>query len=187
LNRDEEINYIKDLRNDKDAAFDVIFEYYFPRLMNFASEYVRDKEVAREIVQDTFLKLWEIRKKLDPQTRLASLLYTITRNDALNYLKQLIHKQKYINDRKRFYQNQLNYIALRDESSEKLMFNELNNRIQTAMNSLTQKSREVFVLSRFNGLKYREIAEKLDISIKTVETHMSVALKHLRKELKDYQ
>jgi RNA polymerase sigma-70 factor (ECF subfamily) len=55
------------------------------------------------------------------------------------------------------------------------------------MNSLTQKSREVFVLSRFNGLKYREIAEKLDISIKTVETHMSVALKHLRKELKDYQ
>jgi RNA polymerase sigma-70 factor, ECF subfamily len=187
LTKEEQSKLVYELRKGSEDAFDRVFSHYFPILMNFANEYVQDPEVAREIVQDTFLKLWEIRKNLDPQTRLSSLLFTITRNDALNYLKQLIHKQKYINDRKRFYQNQLNYIALRDESSEMLMYDELNNRIQTAVSHLTPKCKEVFILSRLNGLKYREIAEKLNISVKTVETHMSDALKHLRKELKDYQ
>lgn len=171
------------LRKGSEAAFDEIFNYYFPKLMNFAIGYVKDTEVAREIVQDTFLKLWEMRKNLAPETRLAPLLYTITRNDALNYLKQLIHKQKYIENRKQMYENQLNYIALKDESSERLIYNELYEEINKAIADLPEKCRQVFQLSRDEGLKYHEIAEKMKISVKTVETHISDALKRLREAL----
>lgn len=186
MNRFEENKYVSELRKDKETAFDAVFNHYFPKLMRFAMEYVHDTEVAREIVQDTFLKLWEIRKSIDPDTRLASLLYTITRNDALNYLKQLIHKQKYIDDRKRYYENQLNYIALRDESSQSLMYDELNEEITNVINELPEKCREVFTLSRNDGLKYKDIADKLNISVKTVETHISEALKRLRTALNKF-
>lgn len=187
MTKEEENRLVTELRKGREGAFDRVFSYYFPRLMNFANEYVHDSEVAREIVQDTFLKLWEIRKKLAPDTRLPSLLFTITRNDALNYLKQLIHKQKYIDDRKRYYENQLNYIALRDESSDKLIYSELYEKISFTIDNLPEKCKQAFLLSRNEGLKYREIADRLKISVKTVETHVSDALKKLREALKDFR
>ncbi len=136
--------------------------------------------MAKEIVQESFINLWEKRQSIDISKSVKSYLTTSIRNKCLNYLR----------DTKKFNTE----IILSDvlfqevdfEQSDKLIEKELNNKINNAIDDLPEKCKEIFQLNRFENLKYKEIAVKLNISIKTVETQMSKALKHLRKKLKDY-
>ncbi len=178
---------IKNLKKGDQKTFENIFHTYYNRLFLFAKEYIIDVEIARELVQEVFLKLWEIRKKISDDTNLQSLLFTILRNNSLNYLKRVnVRKRFFEYNQKTFYELQLNYLALKDETSNQLLFKELQLRIKQAIEKLPHKCKEVFLLSRYEELKYKEIADKLKISEKTVENHIAEALKRIRKEIQDY-
>lgn len=160
--------------------FEQLFKKEYKPLCFFAFKYVKDIEISREIVQEAFAGLWEKRETLDLNRNVKSYLTSAVHNRCLNYLR----------DTKKFNSNILNLekLDISDDSvtgdSLKLLIEaELHNRIDEAINELPDKCREVFLLSRNENLKYREIAEQLSITVKTVEVHMSKALQHLRLRL----
>lgn len=160
--------------------FEKLFKKYFSTLCYFAQKYISDVETAKEIVHDVFINLWNKRESIDLEKSVKSYLFTSVHNRCLNYIR----------DNKKFDHNieQLENLHERMdwESFDSLVQMELENKINKTIELLPDRCREIFVLSRFDNLKYSEIAEKLEISIKTVETQMSKALKILRENLKEY-
>jgi RNA polymerase sigma-70 factor, ECF subfamily len=163
-----------------ETAFEMIFRTYYQPLCNYAYTFLQDKEEAEEIVQGTFLSVWEKRDVLTIRTAVRPYLYAMVRNACLNVIKHEKIKQKHA----------VEEIALaphsHDSVSHAVASSELEAKIQDAMEKLPEQCRLVFKLSRFEELKYAEIAEQLDISVKTVENHMGKALKIMREQLKDY-
>jgi len=158
----------------------MFFKKYYQPLCNHAYSFVQDKDEAEEVVQSAFLSVWEKRASLDIKTSLKSYLYTMVRNTSLNVIKHEKIKQKYVGEA-------LAVEARSHESvTQKVISAELEEKIQQAMESLPEQCRLVFKLSRFEELKYAEIAEQLTISVKTVENQMGKALKIMREHLKDY-
>ncbi len=158
----------------------MLFRTHFKGLCSFALKYVKDLDTAKEIVQDSFLSLWEKREQIDLSKPVKSYLTTAIYNKSINHLR----------DNKKFNSDILNFEELypfnENERNDRLVTNELNRKIHDSINELPEKCREIFMMNRFEDLKYREIAEKLDISIKTVETHMSKALQHMRSRLVEF-
>jgi RNA polymerase sigma-70 factor (ECF subfamily) len=162
------------------TAFEMLFRNFYQPLCNYAYTFLQDREDAEEIVQSTFLMVWEKRDTLAIRTSVRPYLYAMVRNACLNVLKHEKIKQRFAGEE----------IALADRShdsvSHTIASNELELRIKVALNELPEQCRMVFKLSRFEELKYAEIAEQLNISVKTVENHMGKALKIMREQLKDY-
>ena len=171
---------IKALSEGDITAFEMLFRNYYQPLCNYAYTFLQDKEDAEEIVQSTFLLVWEKRETLAIRTSVKPYLYAMVRNACLNVLKHEKIKQRFAGEE----------IALgergHDNVSHDMESNELEYRIKIAMNELPEQCRLVFKLSRFEELKYAEIAEQLNISVKTVENHMGKALRIMREQLKDY-
>jgi RNA polymerase sigma-70 factor (ECF subfamily) len=161
-------------------AFEMFFKTYYQPLCNYAYTFIQDKDEAEEIVQSAFLSVWEKRQSLDIKTSLKSYLYTMVRNTSLNVIKHEKIKQKYVGEA----------LAIEERTHEgvaqAVISAELEDKIQEAMGTLPEQCRLVFKLSRFEELKYAEIAAQLNISIKTVENHMGKALRIMREQLKDY-
>ncbi len=161
-------------------AFENLFRTEFKGLCFFAMKYVKDYETAREIVQDSFIRLWEKRDVIDTSKSVKSYLTTSIHNKCLNHLR----------DNRKFDNNLLQIEQLSEVSDGKtsdfLVEKELRKSIETAIDELPEKCREVFLLSRNENLKYQEIASQLGISVKTVETQMSKALHHLRLRLSGF-
>jgi RNA polymerase sigma-70 factor (ECF subfamily) len=167
----------EDIRNGDEVAFNKAFDLYYSRLCFFADKILRDFDLSRSVAQQVFVDLWIKRDKL-VVTSLQSYLYHSVQNSALDVLKR-----KKVESR---------YLATLDKSETEEMKDlmeeaELADRINKAIQKLPEKCREIFLLCRFEELKYAEIAEKLNISVKTVEMQITIALKKLRKELSDYQ
>ncbi|MGH7493700.1 MAG: RNA polymerase sigma-70 factor [bacterium] len=145
-------------------------------MFNFAHYKLRNVEAAEDIVQEVFIKLWENRHQIKAERSLKSYLYTITTNLALNYIR---HTKVAIK-----FQRTLNEESFLQESPQSsLEKKELHEKLLAALALLPEKPRIVFMMSRMEQLSYREIAERLEISIKTVESHIGAALKALRKSL----
>ena len=147
-------------------------------MLFFAIRYVKEEEAAKEIVQEAFINLWEKRESIQPDREVKSYLSASVRNRCLNYLR----------DNKRYNGTLLSLGGLlpllsSDEYSQ-IEFRELSRQIQHAIDELPEKCREVFRLNRFEQMKYQQIADHLQISVKTVETQMSKALAHLRTRIK---
>lgn len=143
-------------------------------------KYVKDTEIAKEIVQGVFYTLWEKRETIDMDRQVNSYLTTAVYSKCTNYLR----------DNRKFDSGLLNMESLLEvpdyENSDSLVHDELKNKIDAAIALLPEKCRQIFELNRFEGLKYHEIADKLEISVKTVETQMSKALQHMRIQLAEY-
>ncbi|MCK5076860.1 MAG: RNA polymerase sigma-70 factor [Calditrichia bacterium] len=169
------------LQNSDFSAFKTIFNKYQSDIFNFLHYKTGNVQVAEDILQETFIKLWENRKNIKADLSLKSYIYTISNNMALNYFrhKKIVQKHQIekLHEGKDYYQ------LSPDTIYEK---KELQTQIMQAINKLPKKSKIVFMLSRFNKLSYIEIAERLNISIKTVESHIGKSLKILRKSLKNY-
>ena len=163
-----------------DKAFEQMFKTHYKELHSYASVMLRDEDTAEEIVQSMFLKFWEKRELLNVQTSIKAYLYKCVYNDSLNYLKHQKVKTKY-QDFAAYTMNDHHEAA-----SSKVELTELEFKIQEALNELPEHCRTIFQMSRFEELKYREIAEQLDLSIKTVENQMGKALKILRLKLADF-
>lgn len=162
-----------------------IFDLYYQPLCHLARFYLGDDDEAKEVVQDAFVKLWEISHLLNPGSNLRNFLFTLVKNGSLNNLKRrkvlLKHHEKIRQMEIHFQIESLSRIH-----DDYLELNELKEKIDTAVKNLPEHCRVVFEMSRFEDMKNREIAEKLGVSQKTVEAHLTKALKILRSELKDY-
>lgn len=179
---------IQQLKDGNEKVFEQIVKSYWLRLYAFANIYVINKEAAKEIVQDTFLVLWSQRKYLDDNTCLITYLMVVGRNKCLNYLKSLQLHTIPIDDLNEYtvYQRS-NVYVLEDDSLEILITKELAQAITTSLEKLPTQTKEIFMLSRYNGLKNKEIADQLGISTKSVEYHITNTLKQLKNDLmKDY-
>ena len=183
LNDEELFNMMK---KNEGNAFKFIFNKYYNRLLGYAMRFVQDRETAEDIIQEVFMSFWEKRQLLK-SISLSSLLFCMVRNASLNYLKQKVLVDKFpieyienIDGEERLYS--LDFALSADEET---LYEELRRQIQEALSVLPERSREVFLLSRFNGLKNKEIASKLGISTTAVEKHISKSLKRISSYLKD--
>lgn len=162
------------------TAFERLFKDEFKGLVLFAVQYVKDYEAAREIVQEAFIGLWAKREQIDLSRPVKTYLSTTVRNRSLNYLRD---NKKF--DTRLLSQENL-YPLASYEQTDRIVEKELRDQIHEAISELPDRCREVFLLSRNEHLKYQAIADRLQISVKTVETQMSKALQHLRIRLKEY-
>lgn len=168
------------IQSGNESAFEMIFRSYYQPLCRYAYSFLEDKEEAEEVVQSAFITIWEKRKSLDIQTSLKSYLYRMVRNACLNVIKHEKIKQQHV-------AHELAVTEATYESvAQKVYATELELKISEAMKTLPEQCRLVFQLSRFEELKYQEIADQLQISVKTVENHMGKALKIMREQLKEY-
>ena len=157
-----------------------MFKLYFSSLTYFARKYISDLDSSKEIVHKVFISVWENRENFDFEKPAKSYLFTAVYNRCMNHLRD----NSKFNTTDALLQTELMYSE--SDSSEMIEAAELESAIWKVINSLPQRCREIFVLSRFEGKKYTEIADHFNISVKTVETQMSKALLVLRDNLKDY-
>ncbi len=179
MNLQEEKALFKEISNSNEKAFEKLFHRYYGHLCLFASRIIQNDNAAEEIVQDFFVKLWEKRKQFSIETSVKSYLFRSIKNLCLNFIQHNKTKLRYA---------QSILAEVSNNQTDDDSFTEINlaEKIEESIQSLPTKRREIFRLSREEGLKYREIAEKLNISIKTVETQMGLAIKTLRDKLKSY-
>ncbi|MBL7945904.1 MAG: RNA polymerase sigma-70 factor [Flavobacteriales bacterium] len=157
-------------------AFEVLFRSHYRPLCAFAMQYVKDGDKAEDLVQDLFFRLWMDREKTKVTTSLKAYLFQAVRNRCLNAVK--------VQGRVRSLNEEADDGIAQDERTED-EHTERAARVNAAIEQLPEERRKVFKLSRHEGLKYQEIAERLGISVKTVENQMGKALKTLREELAD--
>lgn len=175
------------LKDGDKASFERVFEYFYHRLYVFINEYVHDSEVAKNILQDVFLILWEKKSILLDDSNLNAWLYTVAKNKALKYLRHEEYIKKHVEISFQIQnENTLNAFALDTLDTSEFAFSEIEKIIQRTLATMPENVQVIFKLSRYDNLKNREIAEKLNISEKTVEANITKSLKLLRVALKDY-
>ena len=160
--------------------FEQLFKLHYVHLCNFARQFVYDEDSAQDICQKVFVKLWEKRAGLDGRKSLKSYLFTSVKNRCLNHIRD---NKKY---RSRFLDVDCGDIEIATEDNDQFAEQVLQEKIDTVLNSLPPKCRQVFEMSRYEDKKYREIAEELNVSQKTVEAHMTKAMKLFRAALASY-
>lgn len=178
-------NLLKRLRDGDNDAFEIIYHTYYGRLHRFANEYLNDSDNSNDVTQNTFAKLWQNRASLNENTNIAAWLFTVTKNETLSLLEHKIvverHKQ---NEQMRMLDT--NYLALKEVKLSEEAYTEIIDILQMTLAKMSPQCRAVFECSRFRTMSNREIAGYLSISVKTVESHMTRALKVLRVALSDY-
>lgn len=173
--KDNTVIYTDSLKDN----FDKIYVLYYSRMHRFAKEYVLSDEEAENIVQDVFLLLWERKDVLDVQISLVSYIFSLVKNKCLDFLRHQVVVNEYKKDLslKLSALELLNYTLSSEEDIERIVAN--------AVNKLPDRCKQIFLKSRVEGKKYKEIADELGLSVNTVENQMAIALKKLRAELKN--
>ena len=164
--------------------FEKLYKLYYPKMFAFAKNYVPANEDAENIVQDVFLILWERKEEIEISFTLTTYLFTLVKNRCLNFLRHKLIEEEYNSQMKEELGFKL--YALETFNYSYQSEEELQEVIQRALDTLPERCREVFIKSRIEGLKYKEISDELGISVNTVENQMVTALKKLRVALKVY-
>ena len=165
------------IQRDDRVAFYNLYERYGKRLYGFIFRFLKQEEDAEEIVQEVFIKIWESRNKIDVYSSFESFIFTIAYNASISLLRKRVTEKKYLEHLK----------SLQFENTPKVIdeihFKELNEKVQRLLNELTPRQKEIFLLSREEGLSHSEIANKLNISLLTVKKHISNTLSFLKSNL----
>lgn len=169
------------IKSGDQRALELLFSIYFPRLNDFARNVIRDDVLSQDIVQEIFVKVWEKRTEIE-SINLEAFLFRLVRNRCIDYIKHL----KVVNNRMQEIRLSSKYeelyrIDFVGNEPYVLIEQELKLKIENTIQHLPERCREVFVLSRINGLKNKEIAEKLNINIKNVERHLSRAMQSFKE------
>jgi RNA polymerase sigma-70 factor, ECF subfamily len=167
------------LRQDK-SVFDVVFTSYYSGLCAYVTQIIHNRQAAEDIVQDFFVRLWFNPGFLEHTLSLKSYFFSSVKNRATDYLKHEAVKNKYSG------KSQTGSEVILPEDLWEFTENEIREAIEQGLRKLPPRAQEIFTLSRFRGLSNEDIAKKFDISKRTVEVQISIALKILRKELKDF-
>ena len=173
----EDSEIINQIKNGDDSSFDMLYHKYADKVYYFAVTYLRRQEDAEGLTQDIFIKIWENRFSLKPDLSLNSYIFTIAKNTIFNKNRKKINEQAYLE----YLKNHLDNIY--DKTENDIMLNEVKRWIDDVVEDLPAKRKHIFRLSRFEGLSYKEISEKLQLSERTVETHIRLALKTIRSAL----
>ena len=167
------------LRQYSKEAFSLLFQTYYTDLVLFCGNFIKDKDSCEDIVQSIFLKLWNDRKNIQIEISLKSYLLKAVRNSCLDEFRHI--------EIVRQYETEFGSSALDNYDTENyILYSDLYAHLSRALEKIPDLYKEAFVLNRFEGLKYREIAEKLNVSERTVEVRVSKTLDLLRKQLKDF-
>jgi len=164
---------------DKYSQFENLYKQHFQALVNFAMNMVNDDNAAKDIVQEVFIRLWNRREKIEFGPYIKSYLFKAVTNTSLNHLQS--SKKRLQIFQSLIYKNPI----IRDGPNE-MEKKEFHHKVRDAIDKLPPKCKVIFILCKHEGKKYKEIAEELNISIKTVENQMGIALKRLREDLKKY-
>ncbi len=168
------------IRGGDERAFEQMFKGHYQSLCSFANSFLGDMDEAEEIVQQVFYSLWTKRESIEVNSTLKSYLFKAVHNSSLNKIKQGKVRQLYADD----YKSHANVTT--HSTTDVLQGKELEAIINDAIAELPEQCGVVFKMSRFGNLKYAEIADELNISVKTVENHMGKALRLMREKLSDY-
>lgn len=175
-----DMELIERIRKGDERAFESLFRCYYKTLCFFANKIVKDAIVAEEIVQDIFYHIWEKRSSLDVTTSVKSYLFKSAHNNSLKYLR---HQKIVVGYEERVKTSTEPQYELQENYAE---IGEITHIISQTLEQVPERTRDIFNLNRTEGLKYNEIAEQLNISVKTVEAHITSVLKILRENLKEY-
>ena len=176
----EEDNIINLLKEDNEKAIDLLFDNYYSYLCNIVLRVINDENFAEDIVQEMFMDIWKKRHELNIQMSLRAYLRRAAVNRSLNHLRK--QKMKFEDSE----EATLSIETEIEDGQASLEREELEQRIFQCIDALPSKCKIVFSLSRFEGMSYQEIADQLNISVKTVENQISKALKLLRKTVQSY-
>jgi RNA polymerase sigma-70 factor (ECF subfamily) len=178
LNSDERL--MQEIKADNMFAFDMLYKKYSKRLYKFAYYILKSPEESENIVQDVFLSLWENRNKVEKDSSVKYYVFTIAYNSAISIIRKKARESQFIEYLK----------SLQDLNQEpvniELEYHELTEKLEDIINHLPDRQKSVYLLHKVEGLKYSEIAERLNISVNTIENHMSRAFKTIRKKLGNY-
>jgi len=170
----------------QEKLFEEIFYSNLQKVRYYAYHYLKDKDVAESVAQDVFAALWENRDKLDFGQDLFPYMIVLTKNKSINVLRKKNNYEKFINYSQVHTKSTLNMEALKDPSSTNLYSSEIESLIKKGVKKMPEKIKSTFLLSRFSNYSNEEISKKQLISVKTVESRITSALKILRVILKDY-
>ncbi len=179
MNKKDEIDFFEQFKNGNIKAFEILFHYYYNYLCLYASKILNNNDEAEEIVQDFFVRLWEKREQVNIESSVKNYFFRSIKNLCINSIQHDKIKAKHA-------QKVISESETNTSGEEYFVDFDLIQKIEESVEALPKKRREIFRLSREEGLKYREIAEKLNVSIKTVETQMTLAIRTLREKLKKY-
>ena len=178
LRNDEEL--LHEIKAGNMLAFDELYSKYSKRLYKFSYSILKSKEDTENIIQDVFLNLWTNRNKVEKGASVKYYIFTIAYNAAISVIRRKTKESGFFEYLK----------TLQDLTQEpvdlQLEYNELEEKLTSIINSLPKRQREVYLLHRMEGLKYSEISERLNISVNTIENHMSRVLKTIREKLGNY-
>ena len=165
------------IKNSNQGVFELVFNYYYSGLVVYADQIIKNTEISEDIIQSVFMKLWETRETIEIRS-FRSYFMQCVKNRCIDHLRSLQIKQRFDNRIP-----EADHLVMEEDLWTK---NELSELLEKAIGDLPPRCREIFWMSRYENLKIAEIAEKLDISKRTVETQISKALKILRIKLVDY-
>lgn len=174
----DERKLILGLKKGDHDSYETLFDLYYAKFVNFADALLRDRTVAKDIVQEAFVRIWLNRSKLNEYQSLENYIYVIVKRLVLNYIRDLKPVENLDSENVRMVQNNT-------WGGEDLIViaNETRSRINNLVAKMPPQRRTVFMMSRNQGLSNREIAESLQISVKTVERHITLALAELRENI----
>lgn len=167
---------------NEEQEFELIFRKYYVRLCGFANKFIANTTEAEDIVQEVFLNIWAKKDRLKLDDEIKPYLFKSVQNLCFNFIEHQKVVDSYYSVIEVVYKNKKEEF----DSYESVLFTEFQAKVDEAIGSLPEECRKIFKMSREDGLKYAEIADKLNLSVKTVETQMSRALSKLKIELKDY-
>lgn len=176
---------LKSLKRGDNRAFEIVFKTFFPRLYGYAKGMVDSSDLAEDLVQETLASVWENRYMLDEKGNLKSFLFKSVRNRCLNYLEHQKVVDKYIDAFKYESASQgLYMLDFLDKSESDEACSDMMDEVNRVLSTLSPTVKEAFTLSKFSKMKNREVADKMSLSVKTVEKHISKAMKLLKSEMK---
>jgi len=169
---------------NKEKIFSSIFFKYHTQLCNYAFQYVYDTNTSQDIVQDVFCDFWLQMENIDLTKPIAQLLYTYTKNKAINYLNKAYNRKREAEGLESLTLGNLIQLLVIEDQVENIQVNDLEEVLEDGIKNLPKQCQKVFILSRKNGLKNKEIAENMEISVKAVEKHITKALSFIKDYIK---
>lgn len=181
-----ELLNFENLKSGNEKAFEYFFNKYYSHILGFCIQFIYDKPQSSGITQDAFLNLWLNKGKIEKVSGVESFLYTYAKSKCLNAIRHNQVKERYKSKTLNEKERELDFDILNSINFDTLALSELEDLISKSIENLPEKTKVIFLKKRFENKKNQDIANELNVTIKTVEAHMTKALKILRQNLSDY-